>query len=389
MTTEHEHIAPPPAATPPAAAPSPAHAPASRKSPRRRKPKSPFPVKKPLRVMLLMDKALSFPDDTPDLDLDAPDLKLPPYRTELNVFHSLKTMGHEVLKVGVSDDLGAIRQAVDSFKPQLAFNLLEGFHDYHVFDQHVVSYLELIHQSYTGCNPRGMTLARDKALTKKIMAYHRIHVPAFAVFPTRKRIARPKKLGFPLIVKSVNVEGSVGIAQASIVHDDDQLRERVRYIHDAVGTYAIAEQYIAGRELYVGVTGNLRLSTFPVWELVADKAPVDMPLMATERVKWNLAYRAKYGITTRAATDLPAGHDKLISHLSKRIYRILGLTGYARLDFRMTASGDVYLLEANPNPQLARGEDFAESAASVGVSYEALLQQILNLGLQYSPQLIH
>jgi len=369
----------PPASIPPAAAPSKK---AARKQPR-------FPVRKPLRVLMLMDKALSFADDTPDIDLDAPDLKLPPYRTELNVYRSLLAMGHQVMKLGVSDDLTPIRQAIDEFKPNIVFNLMEGFHDFHVFDQHVVSYLELIEQPYTGCNPRGMTLARDKALTKKIMAYHRIHVPKFAVFSRRKAVVRPKWLEFPLFVKSVNVEGSVGIAKASIVRDDDQLRERVRYIHEAVGTYAIAEQYIEGRELYVGVTGNQRLSTLPVWELVADNAPADMPLLATERVKWNIAYRAKYGITTRAAVDLPAGHDKLIPHLSKRIYRHMGLTGYGRLDFRMTPSGDLYLLEANPNPQLARGEDFAESALAAGFSYEDLLQQILNLGMQYSPMTIH
>ena len=360
------------------------------KKPRAKKPKRPpFPVKKPLRVLVLIDKACDFPDDTPDIDLDAPDLKLPPYRTELSVYRALTAMGHEVRKLPASDDLAPIKSAIDEFQPAVAFNLLEGFHDYHVFDQHVVSYLELVEQPYTGCNPRGLTLARDKAITKKILTYHRIHVPKFAVFPRRKQVARPKWLEFPLFVKSVNVEGSVGIAKASIVRDDDELRERVRFIHEAVGTYAIAEQYIEGRELYVGVTGNLRLSTFPIWELVADNAPADMPLLATERVKWSIAYRQKYGITTRAAVDLPAGHDKLLPHVSKRIYRHLNLTGYARLDFRMAVNGELYLIEANPNPQIARGEDFAESALAAGISYESLLQQILNLGMQYSPHLIH
>jgi D-alanine-D-alanine ligase len=243
-------------------------------------------------------------------------------------------------------------------------------------------------QPYTGCNPRGMTLARDKALTKKIMAYHRIHVPAFAVFPKRRAIARPPKLGFPLVVKSVNVEGSVGIANASLVQDDAELKERVKYIHEALGTYAIAEQYIEGRELYVGVMGNLRLTTLPVWELLFEKAPDDMVVMATEKAKWDANYQRRWGVTTRAATDLPPGHDKLIPHLSKRIYRILGLTGYARLDFRMTPSGDMYLLEANPNPQLANGEDFADSAAAAGIGYEALLGQIVKLGMQYSPRIL-
>lgn len=339
---------------------------------------------KPLRILVLMDGALVPPDDVSTLSPG----KIAPFKTELDVYTALVKSGHEVRKLGVTDDLAVIRDAVDEFKPQVAFNLLEGFRDYHVFDQHVVSYLELIEQPYTGCNPRGMTLARDKALTKKIMAYHRIHVPAFAVFPKRRAITRPRKLGFPLVVKSVNVEGSVGIAQSSLVHDDEELKDRVRYIHEALGTYAIAEQYIEGRELYVGVMGNLRLSTFPVWELLFEKAPESMPVMATEKAKWDPNYQRRWGITTRAATDLPAGHDKLIPHLSKRIYRILGLTGYARLDFRMTPAGEMYLLEANPNPQLAHGEDFAESAAHAGVTYEHLLGQIVKLGIAYSPGIL-
>jgi D-alanine-D-alanine ligase len=339
---------------------------------------------KKLRVLVLMEKALVPPDTIDDLSPG----KIAPFKTELDVCTTLTSLGHEVLKLGVQDDLTVIREAIDQFKPHIAFNLLEGFDDFHVFDQHVVSYLELSGQAYTGCNPRGMTLARDKALTKKIMAYHRIQVPAFAVFPRRRAISRPPKLAFPLVVKSVNVEGSVGIANSSIVHDDDHLKERVKYIHEALGTYAIAEQYIEGRELYVGVMGNLRLTTLPVWELLFEKAPDDMPIMATEKAKWDTNYQRRWGITTRAAIDLPAGHDKLIPHLSKRIYRILGLTGYARLDFRMTNDGHLYLLEANPNPQLANGEDFADSAAAAGVAYDRLLQSILKLGMAYSPRIL-
>jgi D-alanine-D-alanine ligase len=339
---------------------------------------------KKLRVLVLMDKALVPPDTVEDLSPG----KIAPFKTELDVCTTLTSLGHEVYKLGVQDDLTVIREAIDQFKPHIAFNLLEGFDDFHVFDQHVVSYLELSGQAYTGCNPRGMTLARDKALTKKIMAYHRIQVPAFAVFPRRRAISRPRKLAFPLVVKSVNVEGSVGIANSSIVHDDDHLKERVKYIHEALGTYAIAEQYIEGRELYVGVMGNLRLSTLPVWELLFEKAPDDMPIMATEKAKWDTNYQRRWGITTRAAIDLPIGHDNLIPHLSKRIYRILGLTGYARLDFRMTADGHLYLLEANPNPQLANGEDFADSAAAAGVAYDRLLQSILKLGMAYSPRIL-
>jgi D-alanine-D-alanine ligase len=338
----------------------------------------------PLRVLMLMDKDLVPPDDVSGMTPE----QIDPFKAELDVSVALRKLGHEVRMLGLHDDLGVIRSAIDDFHPDLAFNLLEGFANFHGFDQHVVAYLELIRQCYTGCNPRGMTLARDKALTKKIMQYHRIPAPAFAVFPRDRRIVRPKGLPFPLMVKSVNVEASIGIARASIVHDDDKLAERVKYIHESLGTYAIAEQYIPGRELYVGVMGNLRLRTFPVWELLFEKAPEDMPLIATNKAKFDAAYQKRWGITTRAAQDLDPRLQKQIPHLCKRIYRHLGLTGYARLDFRLTPEGQLYLLEANPNPQIAANEDFADSAEAAGVKYQPLIQQILNLGLSYRPELL-
>jgi len=306
---------------------------------------------------------------------------------EYDVEATLENLGHEVRPLGVHDDLNVIRDAAMTFQPDIAFNLLEGFRDFHCFDQHVVSYLELLNQHYTGCNPRGLMLARDKALTKKIMAFHRVHVPAFAVFPRRRPVARPRRLPFPLLVKSVNVEGSVGIVQASIVRDDEQLKERVRVIHDQLDTAAIAEQFVEGRELYVGVIGNHRLKTFPAWELLFEKAPDDITLIATNKAKFDPAYQKRWGITTRAAAagGMPEGLEATIDATSKRIYRLLGLTGYARLDFRLTPQGHLYLLEANPNPQVGYGEDFAESAEAAGMKYEPLIQQIVNLGLAYSP----
>lgn len=341
--------------------------------------------KRKLRVLMLMDRDLVPPDDSEHYS--KADLQAAPWKMEYDVSATLHNLDHEVRHLGVYDDLHAIRTAIDEFQPHVTFNLLEGFRDFHGFDQHVVSYLELIEQPYTGCNPRGLTLARDKAITKKILAYHRIRVPAFAVFPRKRPVNRPKKLPFPLLVKSVNVEGSIGIVQASIVRSDEQLRERVQMIHDQLETSAIAEQYVEGRELYVGVLGNNRLRSFPAWELLFEKAPDDMPLIATNKAKFDLAYQKRWGITTRAAAEggLPDGFDATIESLSKRIYRLLGLTGYARLDFRMTADNQLYLLEANPNPQLGYGEDFAESAEKAGLRYEALIQQILNLGLAYSP----
>jgi D-alanine-D-alanine ligase len=349
-------------------------------------PVKPVPKKsKKLRVLVLMDRDLIPPPDAHSLPPDQ--LKSARWKMEYDVLSTLEKLGHEARPLGVHDDLNVIRDAVMTFQPDVAFNLLEGFRDFHCFDQHVVSYLELLNQHYTGCNPRGLMLARDKALTKKIMAFHRVHVPAFATFPRRRPVARPRRLPFPLLVKSVNVEGSVGIVQASIVRDDEQLKERVRLIHEQLDTTAIAEQFVEGRELYVGVIGNHRLRSFPAWEMVFEKAPDDMPLIATNKAKFDPAYQKRWGIVTKpaSAVGLADGVEAYIDSTSKRVYRLLGLTGYARLDYRLTADNRLYLLEANPNPQLGQGEDFAESAEAVGVHYDQLIRQIVNLGMSYSP----
>ena len=303
---------------------------------------------------------------------------------------TLRGMGHEVVPVGISNDLGLIDISIQDFRPQVAFNLLEEFDGYPLFAQHVVSYLVLRKLPYTGCNPRGLTLTHDKALTKKILQYHGIHVPRFHVFPLGLKPRRPRRLTFPLLVKSLVDDGSAGISQASLVETDEKLVERVEFIHRTLGAHAIAEQYIDGREIYVSVIGHRQLQTYTPWELDMEKWPEGVPKIATSRVKWNRAYQDKVGLVTKPAVlseDAQRNDEMLgrLQRLSKRIYRILGLSGYARLDYRVTPDGRIYLLEANPNPQIARGEDFADSAAHCGVSYERLLQKIVSLGLSYDP----
>lgn len=333
---------------------------------------------------MLLDNEFMPPDDIANLS-ETEQLSAP-WKMEYDIYASLCNMGHEVLRLGLADDLAPLRQAIENFKPQICFNLLEGFRDFHIFDANMVSYLELLNQRYTGCNPRGLMIARDKALTKKILAYHRVRVPQFHVFPKGRRVSKPRKLPFPLLIKSVNVEGSVGISQASVVWDEHHLADRVQYIHDSLGTSAIAEQYIEGRELYVGVLGNHRLRTFPTWEMIFKTPPEGALLIATDKAKFDPEFQKRWGITTQQAHHLPQAVHEQIPQLARRIYRLLNLTGYARLDFRLNAAGDLYLLEANPNPQLGYGEDFAESAEAGGIQYESLLQQILHLGINYCPQ---
>jgi D-alanine-D-alanine ligase len=337
-------------------------------------------LKRKLRVVVLVHEDLLPPDTLDGVENKAQ----APWRTEYDVVSTLRGMGHEVWPVGVRSELSVIREAIEEHKPHIAFNLLEEFDGYPLFDQHVVSYLELGKQKYTGCNPRGLTLTHDKALTKKILAYHRIPVPRFAFLPLNRKVQRPKRLRFPLFVKSVSDEGSIGIAQASIVHGDEKLKERVEFIHRQNQTHAIAEEYIEGREIYVGVIGNEKLQAYTPWELVMKNLPEGAPHIATGKVKWDVAYQKKIGLVTQPA-KLEPQVKKEFERLSKRIYRILSLSGYARIDYRLTEDGRMYVLEVNPNPQIAHEEDFADSAEHCGVKYEALLQKIITLGMSYNP----
>jgi D-alanine-D-alanine ligase len=324
-------------------------------------------------------------DLVPPEQLNGQDLQAVEWKTEYDVVSTLRKLGHEVTALGVKSDLEVIRGAVEQWKPHVAFNLLEEFDGVAVYDQNVVSYLELLHVPYTGCNPRGLMLARDKALSKQVMSYHRIPYPEFMVVPLHRMVRRPKWLAFPLIVKSVSEEASLGISQASIVEDEDKLRERVAFIHDSVGTGALVERYIEGRELYVGVMGNAHLQVLPVWELVMDNMPEEAKRIATERVKWSRKYQDKYGIRSGEAKNLPEGAADKIQHLAKRVYRALGISGYARIDMRMDGGGNIYVLEANPNPQIADDEDFAESARKAEVPYKNLLQELIHIGMRWRP----
>jgi D-alanine-D-alanine ligase len=301
------------------------------------------------------------------------------FKTGYDVVTTLRRARHEVRVLGVQYELRPIRQEIESFQPDIVFNLLEEFHGEPAYDQNVASYLELLRIPYTGCNPRGLILSRGKDLSKKLVHYHRIPTPAFAVFPMNRKIKRPERLPFPLIVKSLSEDASLGIAQKSIVDNDDKLQDRVTFIHEKIGTAAIAEQYIDGRELYVSVLGNDRMRLFPVWELEFGDIS---SRIATAKVKFDVKYQEERGILQGAAVDLPPEIEKRIYSLTRRICRTLELDGYARVDFRLAADGTPYFLEANPNPEIARHEVFAEAAEYGGMKYSDMLRRIVQLGLQ-------
>lgn len=334
------------------------------------------------RILLMTHEQLVPPESIDGLTEKEIDL----FRTEYNVYSTLFNLGHNVRVLGVGDRLSELRETIRGWKPHVVFNLLEEFSGITAYDQHVVAYLEMARQRYTGCNPRGLMLSRDKVLTKQVLAWHRVATPAFHLFPFGKRFVEPRKLKFPLFVKSATEDASLGIAQASIVEDMASLRERVTFIHEHVQSDALVEEYIDGRELYVGILGNTRLTTLPAWELNFGTVSVVQSGIATRKVKWDRRYQEKHGISTGPAQGLTEIENDRLIRLAKRIYRALHISGYARLDFRMRADGSVFLLEANANPDLTRGEDFAESAASTGVDYDALISRIVNLGCSYMPE---
>ena len=337
---------------------------------------------RPCKVLVIVHPDLVPPDEAP-----ADQVPGAPWKTEYDVVRTLRELGHELLVLPVGGDLGVLRNGLYDFKPSVTFNLLEGFDEVVTFDANIVAYLELLKARYTGCNSRGLLLGRDKAIAKKLLSYHRIPVPDFAIFPRGRRMQKPKKLPFPLFVKSLTLDASIGISQASVVETEDKLKERVQFIHEKVGTDALVEQFVDGRELYVGVLGNQRLKTLPIWELLFTKMPDDVRRIATERLKWSLAYQKKHGIVSDEAKDLAPEVQARIRDLCKRVYRTLQLSGYARIDLRLAADGRVYVIEANPNPQLAKDEDFAESAKKAGIAYPDLIQRIVALGRSWEPTL--
>ena len=332
---------------------------------------------KKLRVLVLVHVDCMAPDSLEGLS----DQEVARVKTEYDVVECLSGIGHDVRQLGIHEELRPIREAISDFDPEIVFNLVEEFQGEAIYDQNVVAYLELLRIAFTGCNPRGMVIARDKALSKKLLSYHRIRVPRFFTVRRRRVARRPDRLKFPLIVKSLIEEASLGIAKASLVRDDEKLAERVAFIHEHVGTDAIVEEFIEGREVYVGVLGNERLQVLAPQELRIEKSGVDEPLIATSKVKHDPAYQEKLGVEiVRAKLDETLA-PRLVQ-IAKRAFRTLNLDGYARLDFRISKEGEPYLLEANPNPEIARYEEMAQAAEMSGLGYEALLQKILNLGLR-------
>lgn len=335
-------------------------------------------MKKKIKILALFDAVEA---TTLDQDLTAY-LQHEDRKTEGNVLAALRELGHPTECLAIYDDLDLLRQKLQSFAPDLIFNLADQFKNNRAFDQNIVSFLEMHGVPFTGCGSTGLTLCKHKGISKKILSYHRIHVPEFMIIPRGKRAARPKRLKFPILVKPLKEEASYGISQASFVETDDQLKERTQFLHDSYDNDVIAEEYIAGRELYGSVMGNHRLQVFPIRELVFKEVPPDEPKIATYKAKWDEEYRERWGLQNQFAEGLDPAVVRDVEQTCKRIYHLLTIDGYARIDLRLTANNEVYFIEANPNPILAADEDFAQSALKAGLPYPQLIDRIVRFGLK-------
>jgi D-alanine-D-alanine ligase len=335
-------------------------------------------VKKKLKVLVLFDGVRPTKIDE---DLTE-EMKSKEWKTEANVMAALGKLGYTAEHLAIFDDLDLLRQKIESFAPDVLFNLVEQFKNNPGFDQNIVSLLEMQGIPFTGCGATGLVLCKHKGISKKILDYHHIHVPNFVVIPRGQRIARLTRPKFPILVKPEKEEASYGISQASFVQNDEEFRDRVAFIHEKYESDVIAEEYIEGRELYASIIGNFRLTVFPIRELVFREVPPNEPRIATYKAKWDDEYRKRWGLKNGFAEDLDPALVAQIGETCKRIYRLLTIEGFARIDLRLTADNRLYFIEANPNPHLAEDEDFALSAGKAGLKYPQLIDRIIRLGMK-------
>jgi D-alanine-D-alanine ligase len=300
---------------------------------------------------------------------------------EFEVARELMARGHEVRLLGFKNDLDQLIAGVRAQPFDVVFNLTERFRGLSALDFTVAGLLEMLGLPYTGAGPTGLMTARHKALMKMVLNHHGVRTPRFVEIGQGEPCRRPADLAFPLIVKPVDEDASVGIAHASVVRDDEAMAERVAFVHDKVKTAAIVEEFIAGREIYVGVVGNDEPKAMPPIEMVFQEGVAEEQRIATFKVKWSTKYRESRGISNRIADDLPKDVLKRLSEMAIQSYRAANLRDYARVDVRLTHDGQIYVLEANPNPYLSDGEDMAWAAEEGGYPYPDLLEAILEMAL--------
>jgi D-alanine-D-alanine ligase len=299
---------------------------------------------------------------------------------EYQIGHALVERGHEIRLLGVGDDLQYLVRCLSEWSPDLVFNAAEAFRGDEALEYLLPGLLEAEGYRYTGAPPLALQVTRNKAISKKVLAYFGIQVPGFISYRIHEQVEAAPDLAFPLIVKPLQTDGSAGIAQASVVQDAAALADRVAFIHSRFGQGAIAEEFVDGRELYVSVVGNdADLQILPITEMVFDKRRVrPEERIATQFAKWDEGYRERKGIRNVMARPIANAVRARIEETCRTAYRALWLRDYARLDLRLTADGEVWVLEANANPFISYGHDMANAAAKAGMEYSDFIQRIVD-----------
>jgi D-alanine-D-alanine ligase len=328
-----------------------------------------------LNITVLVNTT-SIPSHDPDF-LDSPETPT----TEYHVIETVRALRHNVSILGASEDISTIVGTLTENKPDIVFNLTEEYRGDRRLDKNIASLLEMIDIPFTGAGPMGLMLCRDKRLCKQLLGLHKIRVPNFVSLSPGRTVRIPKNLRYPMVVKPALEDSSEGISNASLVTSEDALRERTLFVHERWEQPAIAEEYIEGREIYACMLGNKKLIVLPIRECFLSADASEGPLLATYRVKWNEEYRTKWNVEFGFAKLAPSIIED-IKRICKRVYRVLQIRDYGRIDLRLTPDNKLVVLEANPNPDIAYGEEVAEAAEKAGISYEELIERILNLALR-------
>lgn len=337
-------------------------------------------MRRALKVLVIFD----YPNRPPEGDDYTEVFALDAWKCEHDVVDALRTLGHEVRALGIHDRIDPLIAEIRAHPPDVVFNLVEAFAEDRWHEANIAGLLELLGVPYTGCRPASLTICRHKAFTKRVLAPHRIRAPGSIVFLRGQAKPSLRPLKFPVFVKPLGLEGSDGIAKSSFAETAEACLERVRFLHESLQTDALVEEYIDGRECYSGVLGVERLRVLPLREMVFTKFPEERPKFASFKAKWDEPFRKRWGIENTFAADLPDWLEKKIARISRTVFRALELEGCARIDLRITAANEIYLIEVNPNPNLASDDEIALAAAKAGIDYSQLIQQIVDYGLQRS-----
>ena len=334
-----------------------------------------------LRILVLFEV---HDPPAPDEEYERRMREEPDWRTEGHVVAALKAIGHEVHLGAIYKNARDVIDLVERIHPDLVWNFVQTFHGTRYFESHIAGTLELCRVPYTGCGHRALMLCQDKALSKEILKHHRVAVPSFVVSRRAKPLKKLSRSIFPVMVKPLAEEGSVGISRDSFAETEEQALARVHFLHERLKQDVIIEQYVTGREIYVGVIGNDRLTVLPPRELKFSKVPEGEPKFASFKAKWDEGYRERWGIFSTFPDDLSEPLQRSIATVAKRVFRTLQMRGFGRIDLRLTEGGKLVVVEANPNPEIAQGEDVASAADKIGLPYNDLIERIALLALDGS-----